>query len=47
MSRGNNAKNSLEKFLVERKRLCEHYDELLANLPEVFRPLFRSDVRSA
>jgi dTDP-4-amino-4,6-dideoxygalactose transaminase len=37
----------LEKFWVERKRLCERYDLLLAGLPEVIRPVVRPDVRSA
>ena len=37
----------LEKFSVERRRLCECYDELLGGLPEVMRPVIRPDVRSA
>jgi len=37
----------LEKFWVERKRLSERYHQLLADLPEVIRPVVRSDVRSA
>ena len=37
----------LEKFWVERQRLCERYDELLAGLPEVIRPVVRCEVRSA
>ena len=37
----------LEKFWIERKRLCGRYDELLAGLPEVIRPVVRPEVRSA
>lgn len=37
----------LERFWVERKRLCERYDELLGDLPALIRPAVRPDVRSS
>lgn len=37
----------LERFWAERKRLFERYDELLAGMPDVIRPVVRSEVRSA
>jgi dTDP-4-amino-4,6-dideoxygalactose transaminase len=37
----------LEGFWAERKRLFARYDRLLANFPEVIRPVVRTEVRSA
>jgi dTDP-4-amino-4,6-dideoxygalactose transaminase len=37
----------LEKFWSERQRLCDYYDKLLVDLPEVIRPVVRAEVRSA